>query len=151
WLRHRGLSWSPEKTRIVHLTEGFDFLGFNVRHYAAPQTSRSGYKLLIKPSKQSVTRLREKLRDAWLRSNGQSVTEVLRRLNPLIRGWANYFRTVVSSQTFQKLDHWMIRRAIRYLRRNHPGKSRAWCLHRYWGRLNPKANDPWVFGDKRSG
>src|SRR5205807_100992 len=54
WLKPRGLTLSPEKTRIVHLTEGFDFLGFHVRHYPAPQTARSGWKLLIKPSKQSV-------------------------------------------------------------------------------------------------
>jgi RNA-directed DNA polymerase len=48
WLAERGLTLSEEKTRIVHLTEGFDFLGFSVRHYPAPQTSRTGWKLLIK-------------------------------------------------------------------------------------------------------
>ena len=151
WLGARGLSLSPEKTRIVHITEGFDFLGFNIRHYAAPGTTRTGYKLRITPSKKSVAGLREKLRGAWLRLRGQPVEEVLRRLNPLIRGWANYFRTAVSSKVFEKLDHWMFRRAMRYVRRNHPGKSKAWCINRYWGRLNPKANDSWVFGDKRSG
>ena len=71
WLRVRGLSLSPEKTRIVHLTEGFDFLGFNVRHYEAPGTTRSGYKLLIKPSKRSVAACREKLRAVWLCLRGQ--------------------------------------------------------------------------------
>src|SRR6266699_846636 len=49
WLKERGLTLSEDKTRIVHLTEGFDFLGFNIRHYPAPQTSRTGWKLLIKP------------------------------------------------------------------------------------------------------
>jgi RNA-directed DNA polymerase len=54
WLAERGLTLSEEKTRTIHLTEGFDFLGFNIRHYPAPQTSRTGWKLLIKPSKESV-------------------------------------------------------------------------------------------------
>jgi RNA-directed DNA polymerase len=151
WLRLRGLSLSSEKTRIVHLTEGFDFLGFNIRHYEAPRTSRSGYKLLIKPSKQSVARLREKLREVWRQLTGQSVREVLRRLNPLIRGWANYFRTAVSCKTFQKLDRWMFRRTVLYVRRRHSNKPKDWCVQRYWGRLNPKVEDSWVFGDKRSG
>src|SRR5260221_14692604 len=62
WLRERGLTLSEEKTRIVHLTEGFDFLGFNIRHYPAPKTSRTGWKLLIKPSKESVQTMRTKLK-----------------------------------------------------------------------------------------
>jgi RNA-directed DNA polymerase len=151
WLRLRGLTLSAEKTRIVHLSDGFDFLGFNVRHYEASQTSRSGHKLLIKPSKRSVAGLREKLRDTWRQLHGHPVQEALRRLNPTIRGWANYFRTAVSSRMFAKLDRWMLRRCVRYVRRTHPGKPMTWCLKQYWGRLNPKVNDPWVFGDKRSG
>jgi RNA-directed DNA polymerase len=107
--------------------------------------------LLIKPSKKSVAGLREKLRDAWRQSSGQNVADALRRLNPIVRGWANYFRTVVASKTFDNLDAWMFHRAIRYLRRNYPKKSAAWHVNHFWGRLNPKANDPWVFGDKRSG
>jgi RNA-directed DNA polymerase len=151
WLAERGLSLATEKTRIVHLTEGFDFLGFHIRHYEAPQTGRSGYKLLIKPSKKSVTELRKHLRTIWRQLRGQPVQAVLARLNPIIRGWANYFRTVVSSKTFQKLDNWMTRRAGHYARHTHPDKSKAWRLHKYWGRLNPARNDSWVFGDKRTG
>ncbi len=62
WLAERGLRLSEAKTRIAHLSEGFDFLGFNVRHYRSPKTTRSGYKLLIKPSKASVKKLREHLK-----------------------------------------------------------------------------------------
>jgi RNA-directed DNA polymerase len=62
WLRDRGLQLSPEKTRIVHLSEGFNFLGFNIRHYKAPRTSSSGWKLLIKPSNESVQKMRNKMR-----------------------------------------------------------------------------------------
>src|SRR6516225_1984271 len=88
WLAERGLALSEEKTRIVHLTEGFDFLGFNVKHYHAPGTTRTGFKLLIRPSPKAVSRKREELRAAWLGLKGQSVGAVLRRLNPIIRGWA---------------------------------------------------------------
>src|SRR5437870_3614671 len=65
WLKERGLTLSEEKTRIVHLTQGFDFLGFNIRHYPAPKTSRTGWKLLIKPSKESVQEMRTKLKTLW--------------------------------------------------------------------------------------
>src|SRR5947209_10845602 len=66
WLAQRGLSLSAEKTRLVQLTEGFDFLSFTSRRYPHPQTSRSGYKLCIKPSKQAVLGKGAELRDAWL-------------------------------------------------------------------------------------
>lgn len=151
WLAERGLRLSEEKTRIVHLTEGFDFLGFNVRQYPAPTTSRTGYKLLITPSKVSVARMREKLRTEWRAVRGSSVMEVLRRLNPIIRGEANYFRTVVASDTFRQLDAWMFWRGRRYVVRRHPHKSWRWRRARYWGRLHPTRKDHWVFGDKRTG
>ncbi len=150
WLAERGLALSEEKTRIVHITEGFDFLGFTVRQYAVRNT-RTGYKLLIKPSKESVKRIREKLRQEWLRLRSQKPSVVCARLDPIIRGWANYFRVSVARKTFEKLDHWMYRRAYRYARRRHPHKSRKWLLARYWGRLHPTRQDTWVFGDKQSG
>ena len=119
WLAERGLSLSEEKTRIVHLTEGFDFLGFNVRHYPCPQTSRSGYKLRIKPSKKAVLGKVGELRDIWLALEGHSVKAVLWKLNPIIRGWANYNRKSVASKMFGKLDNWMFHRAGS-LREAHP-------------------------------
>jgi RNA-directed DNA polymerase len=151
WLAERGLSLSPEKTRIVHLTEGFDFLGFNIRHYEAPQTSRSGFKLLIKPSKKAVAAKRKELRDVWLHLKGHNIQAVLRKLNPIIRGWANYYRTVVASRVFGWMDHWMHCRCERYVKRRHPNKSWRWMRQHYWGRLEPQRNDYWVFGDKRTG
>src|SRR5215203_3057119 len=85
WLLKRGLCLSEEKTRIVHLTEGFDFLGFNVRHYPAPNTARSGYKLLIKPSKESVRKFKERMRSEWMDLNGHNAMAILKRLNPIVR------------------------------------------------------------------
>jgi RNA-directed DNA polymerase len=151
WLQPRGLELSPEKTRIVHLTEGFDFLGFNVRLYSAPQTTRTGWKLLIKPSRASITKIREKLRQVWFGLQGQNAPAAVRALNPIVRGWANYFRIAVASQTFRKLDDWMFKRAVRYARRNHPKKSATWMAQRYFGAFHPQHQDKWVFGDKDTG
>jgi RNA-directed DNA polymerase len=151
WLAERGLSLPPEKTRIVHLTEGFDFLGFTIRRYASPRTAKSGFKLLIKPSKKAVLGKVKELRSAWLALRGHSVKAVLWKLNPIIRGRANYNRTVVASQTFKKLDHWMFRRAVRYAKHSHPNKSWRWLRKRYWGCWNEEREDRWVFGDKHTG
>jgi RNA-directed DNA polymerase len=151
WLAKRGLSLSEEKTRIVHLTEGFDFLSFNIRRFLHPQTSRSGYKLCIKPSKKAVLGKVKELREKWLALRGHSIKAVLWKLNPIIRGWANYNRTAVASRLFNKLDDWMFRRALRYAKHTHPKKSWKWVRKRYWGRWNKERKDDWVFGDKHSG
>lgn len=151
WLKERGLTLSEEKTRIVHLTEGFDFLSFNIRHYPAPQTTRTGWKLLIKPSKEAVQTVQKKLKDMWSKGQGTRVRSVLTKLNPVIRGWANYFRTVVASETFHHLDNWMYFKAACYARKMHPNKSNAWRHQRYWGRLHLDRRDSWVFGDKQTG
>jgi RNA-directed DNA polymerase len=151
WLKERGLALSEEKTRIVHLTEGFDFLGFNIRHYPAPQTSRTGWKLLIKPSKESVQDVQKKLKDQWEKAQGTNVQSVLTKLNPIIRGWANYFRCTVAKKIFSNLDRWMFYKADRYTRRMHPKKAKGWRHRKYWGRFHLDRLDPWVFGDKPSG
>jgi RNA-directed DNA polymerase len=151
WLKERGLALSEEKTRIVHLTEGFDFLGFNIRHYPAPQTSRTGWKLLIKPSKESVQDVQRKLKDQWDKAQGTNIQAVLAKLNPIIRGWANYFRTAVAKEIFSSLDRWMFYKADRYTRRSHPKKSKDWRHRTYWGRFQLDRLDPWVFGNKQTG
>src|SRR6266550_3466295 len=151
WLKERGLALSEEKTRIVHLTEGFDFLGFNIRHYPAPQTPRTGWKLLIKPSKEAVQDVQRKLKDQWDKAQGTNVPSVLAKLNPIIRGWANYFRTAVAKEIFSSLDSWMYYKADRYTRWMHPKKSTDWRHRKYWGRFHLERLDPWVFGDKQTG
>jgi RNA-directed DNA polymerase len=150
WLAMRGLQLSKEKTRIVHLTEGFDFLGFNVRHYP-DKGANTGYKLLIKPSKDAQKRIRAKLREEWRRLNGANIQAVIKDLNPIIRGWANYHRGVVASRTFNSLDNWMYLREKLWMRRQHPNKGATWRTTRYFGRLNPKRQDRWVFGDTEVG
>src|SRR5579862_1150528 len=150
WLKERGLTLSEEKTRIVHLSEGFDFLGMNIRLYTTKK-KKSGLVLLIRPSKKSVLKIREKLREQWMLSRGSNVDTVMDRLNPIIRGWANYHRIGVASKTFKALDKWMFYRQVRYIKRMHPEKPRCWTDAQYWGRLNLDRHDRWVFGNKRTG
>jgi RNA-directed DNA polymerase len=150
WLEERGLELSTEKTKIRHLSEGFNFLGFNIRHYRCRNT-RTGWKLLIKPSKESVQELKGKLRKTWYSLKGQNVSAIVRKLNPVIRGWANYYRIAVASKTFSKLDSWMFRREVRYVNHKHPKKPKHWKKAKYWGKLNANRQDRWVFGDKQKG
>lgn len=151
WLEGRGLALSEEKTKIKHLNEGFDFLGFNVRQYPAPTTSRSGWKLLIKPSKAAVQKFRTKLKAVWLGQRGGTVTSLLAAVNPIVRGWTNYYRTVVSKAIFADLDAWMFKRAVRYAKHTHPNKPWKWMKDRYWGKLKHGSANQWVFGNKQTG
>lgn len=151
WLGERGLRLSEAKTRTVHVTEGFDFLGFNVRLYQVSNT-RAGFKLLIKPSKASVKKLREKLRQLWQRLIGASPDVVVNTLNPVVWGWAQYFRGGVSSATFNALDRWMLIRSYRWMRRRHPGRPYGWLKAKYYGRFNPRyPQNASVFGDRTTG
>ena len=145
-LAPRGLSLSEKKTRIVHLSDGFDFLGFNVRQYLVP-TTRTGLKLLIKPSRESVKKLKERLRGEWRTMRGQNITAVLKRFNPVIRGWANYNRGQVSKRIFANLDNWMFHHEVRWATCTHPRKPWYWLKRRYWGQLRQTSRSPWVFGD----
>ncbi len=150
WLKERGLELSPEKTKIRHLSDGFDFLGFNIRQYKS-QHARAGWKLFIKPSRESVQRLRDKLRKTWYSLKGQNVSAIVGRLNPVIRGWANYYRIGVAFETFSKLDNWMFRREMCYVNHTHSEKPKYWKKAKYWGKLIPSKQDNWVFGDKQKG
>jgi RNA-directed DNA polymerase len=150
WLSQRGLSWAEEKTRIVTLEEGFNFLGFNIRCYPS-KTAKSGWKLLTKPSKEALVKHRKRMKQEWKALRGHNVQAVLHKLNPIIRGWANYFRSGVAAETFRSLEHWMNYKEIRYARHTHPDKPKQWWKAKYFGRLNLDRQDNWVFGDKQSG
>ena len=149
WMEIKGLALSKSKTNIVHLSEGFNFLSFNIRWYKDIYT-KTGRKVLIKPSKEAILDVRNKIRKVWLENKSSNVNYLISKLNPIIRGVANYYRTVVSSHIFHKLDTWMYVRENRYTKRMHPKKSSGWRKYKYWGRLNFDRNDNWVFGDKRT-
>lgn len=143
WLAPRGLAFNEDKTRIVTLDEGFDFLGVTVRRYHG--------KLLIKPSKTAVRRIRERLRTEIRSLRGANAQAVIARLNPIIRGWSAYYRTVVSSHTFTALDHYLWKLTYKWARHSHPNKPTRWVIHRYFGKFCKSRNDQWVFGDRDSG
>jgi len=143
WLTPRGLRFNEEKTRIVHLSEGFDFLGFNVRRYKS--------KTLVKPSKEAIKRVRAILKAEMTALNGANEEAVIRRLTPIVRGWSAYYRTVVSSKAFAALDNYVFKLTYRWAKRNHPKKPKNWIVKRYFGKFSRSRNDQWVFGDRVSG
>lgn len=144
WLAPRGLAFNEDKTHIVHVESGFDFLGFNVRRYG-------GGKLLIKPSQAAVRRIRDRLAVEVRSLHGSNALAVIRRLNPIIRGWSAYYRGVVSKEVFSAVDHYLWGRLYRWALRAHPNKSKHWVVDRYFGMFNASRNDRWVFGDRDSG
>lgn len=109
------------------------------------------WKLLIKPSKESVQKVQKKLKEQWTKAQGTNVQAVLTTRNPIIRGWANYFRIAVAKEIFKRLDSWMYSQADHYTRRMHPNKSRDWQHQNYWGRFQLDRLDSWTFGDKQTG
>jgi RNA-directed DNA polymerase len=143
WLTPRGLAFNEDKTRVVHLDQGVDFLGFNIRRYRG--------KLLIKPSKAAVKRIRQRLSTEMRALRGANAQGVLIRLNPIIRGWSAYYRHVVSSRTFNDLDSHMWTLAYKWARHRHPHKSKRWITARYFGAFNLARRDRWVFGDRDTG
>ena len=150
WLADRGLELSQEKTRLRHLTEGFDFLGFNVRQYPTSRT-KTGYKLLIKPSKESVAAFKHRMKREWSALLGHNVDVVLNRLKPLVRGWVNYFRAAVSKETFTGLDDWMWFREAQWCKKTHPAKPWKWIARTYFGRHRVGRQHKWVFGNPKTG
>ena len=149
WLRGRGLELSQEKTKIRHLKEGFDFLGFNIRIYPERRTHKD--KLLITPSKDAIKAFRSRLKLEWQALRGHPADRVIRKLNPILRGWGNYFRTVVSTKTFQRLDHYNYEKVSRWLEWTHPNKTWKWIIKTYYGRLRMDRETNWVFGDLETG
>lgn len=151
WLATRGLRLSETKTRVVHITQGFDFLGFNVRQYPNPNSSRTGWKLLIKPSRESVVRFKARMKEEWRLMEGQNAAALIARLNPIIRGWGNYYRHVVSKEVFARLDTWMFQQEVRWARKTHPLKPWYWLKKKCWGQHHPKRAAKWVFGTVEGG
>jgi RNA-directed DNA polymerase len=143
WLAPRGLIFNEDKTRIAHLDEGLDFLGFNVRRYRG--------KLLIKPSKAAIRRVRRRLTAELRRLRGSNVQAVLATIVPIVRGWATYYRGVVSKEVFGSLDDHTWRLTYKWAKYSHPNKPKSWITTRYYGQFNPARRDRWVFGHRDSG
>ena len=115
---------SPEKTRVTHITEGFDFLGQNLRKY-------DGH-LLIKPSKKNVQTFLEKVRGIIKASKSETQEKLIWKLNPVIRGWANYHRHIVATRTFKSVDNAIWRALWQWAISRHPNKTPSWVANYYW-------------------
>ena len=152
WLANVGLELNPAKTRIAHTLEaeagevGFSFLGFQVRHHRVSKYNSAqgrGFKTLIKPSKEAVKRHYRQLAETIGRNKTARQENLIRQLNPVIAGWSQYYRAVVSKKVFQILDQKLYHRLARWARYRHPKKGRHWIAHRYWRATKGKN---WVFG-----
>ena len=140
FLAVRGLRLSERKTKVTHISEGFDFLGQNVRKY---RFGKPNEKLLIKPSKKNVKAFKVKIKEAIKKLRGATQEDVIDKLNPIISGWANYHRFVVAKETFQKVDHYIWHRLWRsWSRRQHSRKSIEWIKNRHY--MNIDGRD-WTF------
>ncbi len=140
FLNDMGLELRPEKTRIAHTLErigeekpGFNFLGFNVRQYKlGKHQCKQGFKTLIKPQAEKVQNHYQKLNNIIVEMTARKQSEVIGRLNPIIRGWSNYYRTVVSKQLFTKVDNLLYWGLRRWGKRRHCNKTEKWTRERYW-------------------
>ncbi len=133
-MRERGLTLSHEKTLITHIENGFDFLGQHLRKYNG--------KLLIKPSKKSIHTFLEGIRKIIKENKQATAGNLIAQLNPKIRGWANYHRHVVSSETFHKVDHAIFQALWQWAKRRHPHKPHTWIRKKYF---KSSGGQNWVF------
>nr|WP_293143517.1 group II intron reverse transcriptase/maturase [Okeania sp. SIO3I5] len=150
WLNQVVGELKPEKTKIAHTLEeyegnkpGFDFLGFTIRQWKVKST-KQGFKTLIKPSFKSIKTQYRKLADICNSHKTAPIKALIAKLNPIIRGWANYFSTAVSKEIFQKLDFFLWKRLWRWTSRRHPNKPATWVKKKYFPTIKSRN---WVLND----
>jgi len=134
FLKERGLTLSVEKTKITHIEDGFDFLGWNFRKYDG--------KLLIKPSKKNVKAFLNNIRETVKGNKTAKQENLIGLLNPKIRGWANYHKGTVAVETFAKIDHEVWKTVWQWATRRHPKKGLRWIKDRYF---KQRGNRDWIF------
>ena len=125
-----GLRLSEEKTRVCHIDEGFDFLGWRIQRRG--WRGRTGKKAIYTyPSKKALASLTGKIRSLTRRERHRTLADLLRRLNPVLRGWCTYFRHGVSSRTFSYVDHYAFWRIVEWLRKRHVGLNMHTLVRRH--------------------
>jgi RNA-directed DNA polymerase len=134
FLAERGLVLSPEKTKITHIKEGLDFLGWNIRKYRG--------KLLMKPSKANVKAHLDKIREVIKANKTAKQANLIRLLNPVVLGWANYHSHVVAKETFARVDTSVWSMLWRWAARRHPNKGARWIKEKYF---KTRGARNWVF------
>jgi len=137
FLKEVGLSLSAEKTKISHINDGFDFLGFNVRKYKD--------KLLTKPATASISGIKSKIRGLIKKNQTITTADLIRQLNQIIRGWGNNYRHVVSKVIFSNIDHAIWEMTWQWAKRRHPKKMLKWIKRKYFQSVGSRN---WVFREK---
>jgi RNA-directed DNA polymerase len=139
WLKGMSLEMKPSKTKITHtLTPheeqvGFDFLGYNIRQYPVGKThAKQGFKTFIKPSKEALSRHSRRIQEIVQSHKAASQAVLIDRLNPIIRGWANYYSNACSKAIYSLMDHQVYLKLRAWARRRHPQKNQHWIAHKYW-------------------
>ncbi|MDB9540997.1 group II intron reverse transcriptase/maturase [Anabaenopsis arnoldii] len=160
WLNEMGLELKPSKTRLAHTlyehqTEepGFDFLGFNVRQYSVGKYNSGlntykeilGFKTIITPSKKSVKNHYEKISSTIKGNLATPQLGLISNLNSIIRGWCNYYSSVVSKEVFSKIFSQVYQRLYRWAKRRHPNKTEKWIANKYWHTIG---GNNWEFAVK---
>lgn len=139
FLSERGLELSQEKTKITHIDDGFDFLGFNIRKYKG--------KCIIKPSKKSVKSFLSNIRETIKLNRTAKTENLIHLLNPKIRGWVNHFRYSCAKETFRYIDSQIYVALWSWACRRHPGKGNAWIRRKYF---RSQGSRNWIFFAKNS-
>ena len=160
WLSGIGLELKPSKTRLAHTLNkledeepGFNFLGFNIRQfpvgkYNSGSKSKSGllgFKTIITPSKESQKRHYRKVAEVIDKSRGLDQATLIMKLNPIIRGWCNYFSTVVSQKIFERLWHLVVWKLLKWGRHRHRNKGRGWIRLKYFKTVE---GNNWTFATR---
>lgn len=135
FLGNVGLELSREKTKITPIENGFDFLGFSIRKY------KNG-KLLIKPSKENIKRFLREIKELIRKSAALPADKLIHALNEKLTGWTNYYRSVVSSEIFSRIDHELFMSLKRWSFKRHARKGIRWCVKHYW---KSHKGDNWRF------
>jgi RNA-directed DNA polymerase len=125
FLKERGLTVSPEKTRVVHIEQGFDFLGQNIRKYRN--------KLIMEPSKDSTTSFKQKVKSIIRNARGWNAGSLIEKLNPVVRGWTIYHRCIQSAKIFGKMHEILYRSLRNWAKHNNSGKTSKWIRNRFFG------------------
>ena len=124
FLKVRGLTLSAEKSKISHISEGFNFLSQNVRKYKG--------KLIIRPSKAAVQSFKNKVKAIHKNNRGIPAHALIRKLNPVIRGWSNYHKGICSKKTFYRLGTFLWWQTKRWAKYQHGNKNRWWIYYKYF-------------------
>jgi RNA-directed DNA polymerase len=156
WLKGMGLELNPSKTRLAHtLTQyeqekpGFDFLGFTIQQFPQGKYhSKQGFKTIITPSKQKQKVHYEQIARVIEAHKAAPQAALISRLNPIIRGWANYYATAVSKVAFSDIDDLTYQKLSSWAKRRHPKKNGEWVSKRYWQSMD---GDNWVFATRKEG